>query len=452
MHISSNKTKIRNTRGSSSIKSIKNASSSASMYKNDNKLINRDKNNILVLKSLFECKTYLEVKEKLIQFHNNSKITDARIQIMKNAITPLNKGGKSGSIVGYFKPTEVTKLFIRSINEYEITSINECLKLSNIFNEMLVNFLLTNVSKIIPAITNPEKQLLERHTLPLLNYGISSSGSFITIPMVGINGITNLRELLEDNHSKLFKSQSPSLTKEIKDINDALLETYDQIMANKIAGYCNTLRVLQKYLKYVNSDVKMTNIFIRGKPVNTARVSKLTRKTSTSTTRKSRKYKNASLEGMGIITDFELIISDLEKSAMTINDLHITTEARSPMKITLSGLIGQRLIYDIRYGCSDIIPKCNSISILDVDIIMFIIDYYAFMLRMDSNFITRMPKIYNTFKELLGDELMAKIKDILEEGKYVIDTNFSFKIGKVLKKICQHYNINKETIKQINNQ
>jgi hypothetical protein len=390
----------------------KNTSKDASSSKNI-----RDKSNIEVLKSLLQCKTYLEVKDKLMEFYNNSKINDTQIQIMSKTIIPLNKGGKSGSVVGYFKPNEITKLFIRALNQYEIVTIHDCLKLSNIFNEMLINFLVSNLPKIIPSITRDEKQLLDEHSLKLLNYGISSGGSFITIPLVGINGITNLRELLEQNHSKLFKINTLS-------VPEGILELYDQLMASKITDYCKTLHILQKYLKYVNSDVKMTNIFIRSKSGQGLKKFK-TSKIPTS------------LEEFGIITDFDLIISDLEKSVIEINDLKITTAVRSPMKIKLAGLIGQKLIYDIRYGCSEIVPACENISILDIDIIMLVIDYYAFMLQMDKDFINKMTAIYNTFKELLGVELLGIITYILEKGKYKIDDNFSFEIGKVLKKICK---------------
>ncbi len=376
------------------------------------KNIIKDDANIVLLKSFLQCKTYLELKNILIQFYNNSKINDMQFEILNNNIIPLSTKGKSGSIIGYFKskPNEVIKLFNRSINEYDIINIDKCLKLSNIFNEIIINFLVSNLDKIIPSITKDEKNLLDNHTLELLNYGISKHGSFITIPLVGLKETTNLRELLEKNHSKLFNNISSS---------KKLLESYDKLMSSKIAGYFRALRVLQKYLKYVNSDVKMTNIFIRVKSL-----------------KKSNEYKYQDLEELGLITDFELIISDLEKSSISVNELSITTRARSQLKITLSRLINQGLIYDIRYSCSRILDKCTGINILDIDIVMFAIDYYAFMLRMDKDFIINMPKIYETFKDILGYELVEKIRNILEIGKYKIDTNYSFKIGNILQKIC----------------
>jgi len=380
-----------------------------------NRCNTRDNENIVVLKKLFQCKTYLELKNILLQFYNNSKINEIQFQTLKNNLILLNKGGKSGSIIGYFKskPNEVIKLFNRSINEYDIINIDKCLKLSNIYNEIIINFLVSNLENIIPSITKDDKNLLDNHTLQLLNYGISKHGSFITIPLIGLKEITNLRELLEKNHSKLFKLFYNTLS------SKKIMELYDKLMSSKIAGYFRALRILQKYLKYVNSDVKMTNIFIRIKSLK-----------NTNT------YKYQDLEDLGIITDFELIISDLEKSSISVNDLRITTSARSPLKITLSRLINQGLIYDIRYRCSEILDKCKSINILDIDIIMFAIDYYAFMLRMDKDFITNMPNIYETFKDILGNELVEKIRNILEIGKYKIDTNFSFKIGNILQKIC----------------
>ena len=365
--------------------------------------------NISVLEELFKCATYAEIKNILTKFYSNSIVDDERITTLKTALVSLDKKGKSGGIIGYKpeNPDAIIKYFTRSLYVDEIFEIADCLKISNTFNEIFINFLITNISKIIELSAFQTKKI-KQHTMPLLDYGISpSKGSFISIPLIGLNKlgqsrITNLRELLELNHIKIIPT-----------LNVSLLVKYDKWMSKQIKSYFYAIKLLQKHLHYVNTDVKLTNVFIR-----------------------ENKQKHQPLETTGIITNFDLILSDLEKSTIIINGLKITTSPRSPLKIKLAYLIGKGLIYDIRYNCGDKLNTCRKINTLDIDLITFIIDYYAFMIRMDSLFITRMPHIYNTFAKFIGPNILDKIKLVLEAGKYNIDKNYSYIIGNILQEIC----------------
>ena len=317
------------------------------------------------------------------------------------------------------------------------------MKISNKFNEIFINYLLTNLNDII-SINKYEYTKIKNHIIPLLNSGISNNGSYIILPLIGltipisnvciqnnttanpntnsntntntntnsnINNcktqfVTNLRELIEFNHSKLLVKAFN------ENRNDIILE-YDKFMSKKIKDYFEVLRLLQKHLKYINSDVKLTNVFI--KIDNT---------------------KNKILNNWGFITNFKLILSDLEKSSIIINNLKITTKPLSPLKIILAHLIKKGLMYDIRYSCDNIAKSCNKISIFDFDLLIFIIDYYAYMLRINNDYIATMNNIFNMMNEFISIEILNVLSQSLNKGKYKIDKNYSFIIGNILQKIC----------------
>ena len=98
--------------------------------------------NISVLEELFKCATYAEIKNILTKFYSNSIVNDERITTLKTALVSLDKKGKSGGIIGYKpeNPDAIIKYFTRSLYVDEIFEIADCLKISNTFNEIFINF------------------------------------------------------------------------------------------------------------------------------------------------------------------------------------------------------------------------------------------------------------------------------------------------------------------------
>ena len=176
------------------------------------------------------------------------QIPDARFIDIRNSIIPFGKLGNSGSKIGISKNNskQVIKLFIDKLNINTAFIFQDCLKISNRFNEVFINYIITYLDKII-NISSDEYTKVKQYTLPILDYGISQYGSYITIPLIGIyddssknnsKWITNLRELLDINHKS-------NLERAVFENRNDILKEYDKFMANKINNYLEVL----KYLK-----------------------------------------------------------------------------------------------------------------------------------------------------------------------------------------------------------
>jgi len=416
-------------RGTKSRKSINNIKGQIKTLVNT-KNIKDTKTLISISRTLFLSKNYIQARDLLKIFYNIILISDANFKEISNSIIPFGKLGHSGSKIGISRnnSNQVIKLFLNKIDINTEIIVQDCLKISNRFNEIFINFIITHLDKLISIPPNEFKKV-KYHSLPLLDYGISNLGSYITIPLIGLaehpytntnpgKFITNLRELLELNHKEY-------LERAFKENRNDILEEYDKFMAIKIAEYIDVIRILQNRLTYFNSDIKLTNIFIK----------KDNKKYNNITT------KEKTLEDWGFITNFKCIISDLEKSSIVINELKITTLPRSQLKITIARLIDKGLIYDLRYGCKMEMKKCPMLDIMDIDILTLIIDYYAFMLRINSEFISRMSIIKTMFKKYIESNLLNEIQVILEKGKYKIDKNYSYIIGNILQTLCSKIKI-----------
>jgi hypothetical protein len=384
-------------------------------------------NSIILLKKLLKTEKYENAKQTLVQLYDNFQISDTYFKEIKKNTKSFKKSGHSGSFLG--KSVEYTdrvnKIFSGKMDINNTFKIDKCLKISNEFNEIFINLLINNLDKLV-NISSSDFKKVKMHTLPLLEYGISNngSGSYITIPLIGINNhnhnhnhnhdkilISNMRELLDINHTKL-------LAKAIQEDRKDILAEYDIFITKKLNSYLEVLRILQKYIHYINSDIKLTNVFIR-KIKNT-------------------KEEWKTLINYGFITDFDLIIGDLEKSSIDINKLKITTEPSFAFKIItpLSKLIGKGLVYDIRYGCNMIMDTCSKINIFDYDLLSMIIDLCVQLLLLKNNILDEFKELSKCIALYLGYKHYSKLKNILEEGKYKINGNYSLRISNIIIKLC----------------
>ena len=369
---------------------------------------------------LFASNSYKDVKYHLEELYKLLIVPDTTFQTITSQITLLDKSGGSGALIGILKTdkNQVIKIYdnLKS-TDGEIT-YNKCIKISNKFNEIFINLLLSNIDSIIKIKLN-ESLLIKKHILPLIVYGISSKGSFITIPLIGISTIykgiqyriTNLRELLDINHLELLK-------KSIITKRDDILAKYDVFITDKISSYIKVINILQKYLSFVNTDVKLTNVFIQETKANIP-------------------SKYGILEKYGFITNFECIISDLEKTSIHIGKYKIITRARSPLKVKILTKIGKGLAYDVRYMCDDYIKSCEKISIMDFDILSLIIDLLVQLLRLDSDFMKYIPQFSGMIKKFINPNLYNTLLEILKNGKYRIDKNYSYHISNIIFELCK---------------
>ena len=188
--------------------------SSKSNIHNSNGVSLTNKAIIDQMQYLFDSNSYEDVKYHLEELYKLLIVPDKTFQNIKSQTTLLDKSGSSGALIGILKTdkTQVIKIYdsLKS-NDLEII-YDKCIKISNKFNEIFINLLLSNIDSIIKMKLS-ETLLIKKHILPLLVYGISSKGTFISIPLIGISTIykgiqyriTNLRELLDINHLELLR-------------------------------------------------------------------------------------------------------------------------------------------------------------------------------------------------------------------------------------------------------
>lgn len=380
------------------------------------------KNIIIYMKKLFVSTNHEDFKTYLEEIYTILKIPQIEFQNILKLIVPFAKIGHSGAKIGinkYYK-NQVIKIFTSKQQDInKAINYDKCIKISNNFNEIFINLLLSNINSIIHMKKN-EILLIKKHILPILNCGISSDGTFIVIPLIGLSvrisevhhKITNLRELLYLNHLELLRK---AITEKRVDI----LSNYDKFITDKIGSYLLAIKILQKYLNFIHTDVKLTNIFIK-------KISKPTNKYNI-------------LEKNGFIINFECIISDLEKTNIQIGKYKITTIPNNPLKVKLLTTIGKGLIYDVRYTCNRNIKSCSYISIMDFDILCLVIDLLVQLLQVDNDFMMYLPHFSEMIQKIIKPNLYNKLLEILKKGNYKIDKNYSYLIGNIIIKLCKKF-------------
>lgn len=332
---------------------------------------------------------------------------------------PGIKLGRSGAVVGTLSnmPNAVIKAFRGSANPLTKKTSSKCIQINNHFNEIYMNLLITRLPELM-KLTIRETKILREHTMQLLDYGASSSGSYIIMPMVGIKGpegqlLTNLREVFMNNHAPLLRMASSEI-----------LLAYDSYISKRIKEYMDCLQLLWRHLNYVNSDTKLTNVFIRklDKPL--------------------RDHDAKVLRDAGFLVDFELLLSDLEKSSIMLNGVHINTYPSSMLKIRAAKLVGKDLIYNIRHDCSDAKFKrvCGGNDRALFDYLMFFIDIGALMIRISPKILDFLPKYMDIVKNIIGETNSGIYKTMLEHEHYVIDKRYGYYLNNIITKFCSKIN------------
>lgn len=442
--------------------------SSSQLSRKSSRKVTGPSNVIAILKEIQNTTTQHEMARLLHEFIDSTKISNDEFQSYISQIKPLSSQGKSGSLVGTLPnmPDSIIKTYQYKINPDKLIKPSKCIRIDNKLNELLINIVIKYMPKLFKLSSN-ELRILKRNTLMITHYGISDNGSFIILPKIGIAAsgkyITNLRELIEFNHKPILAN----IMKHIQDTDPdtgntdseqwkTLIDEYDKFITEKIANYIEVLKLFQKRMNYINSDVKMTNIFI--KPVDKS-------------IHISKRDKYQKLREHGFIVDFELVLADLEKSSYVLSSnalsngisnsirnsisdsisdsigdrklrkkLVITTFPRSPMKINVLYFIGHGLDNYIRYGCNKTLKNTvckNKLDPMNYDPLCLLIDFYAYILRIDSRMIDFLPGIYEYYKNILGTDNLVKLVKIIKNGQYKIDKRYSFVINGIISKYCK---------------
>ena len=256
---------------------------------------------------------------------------------------------------------KLVKVYNNNININKLDKLvyyDKCIFINNKLNEILMYLVINNIDNFIDNINVNDTQLLKEHTLQLIDFFISETGSLIIIPLVGIEinhttnitnkhdihdtpdtpdkpdktdtpdtrdtletpdnttFITNFKELIVHNHLICLKKLY--INKEYDIIN-----IYDEFISNHIESFYKIFRILQKHIQYLHGDVKLTNVFIKFKKCN--------------------KIKYNILRDRGINIDFILILGDLEKSTYVLNNNKIITYANHILKLKFLNLVTDQL-------------------------------------------------------------------------------------------------------------
>jgi hypothetical protein len=425
------------------------------------------------LRNIFnKSNTKNEAIDLIVKFHDNN-LNNKKFDNYNKKVELFSKDvlGKSGASVGilntnknmviktYYYNTSDKKLYVPS------TSPN-CIVINNYFNEIVINLVIKNL-KYLVKLNVHEIASIKKHTNEMHDYCISDNGSSIIAPLIGFNlskfghqydqlvgnplettfakldqimklahtdkiapevftsnfkyvrYITNFRELLVINHlpvlEKLMKSKN-------NDDHDIIL-LYDKFMSTVVDSYLNTIKILQKHINYINTDTKLTNTFVKY--------------------HKCKCPEFQILKENGFIIDFVLILSDLEKSTFELNGHKIITYPRSPAKVALLSFIGQGLLHNVRYSCTPKFDKlCPQLSIYDFDILLFVIDLYAFYLRAAPNMLDYLESTSRTIINILDStpRKFAILKEILVKNKYKINKHYASILNYIITKYCKALN------------
>ena len=347
-------------------------------------------------------------------------------------LIPFNKDiqGNSGAIVGYLKSDPKTVLKIQYYDNksnkpnYDLFfKTNTCLQINNKLNEILTNNILNNLD-LLNIFTKIQLDKIKPYILELKDSGFSDKGVYILLPLVGFEYkissnsskyISNLTDIIVLNHKVL-------LDKAISTNNFNIIELYDDYLSLMLNKYFEILYLLQDKLDYINTDLKLNNIFVSRK-IN-----------------KTPKFKK--LKSYGFDIDFQLIISDLEKSIYKINNIKTITIPNNPLKVKVADKLGYGLIYHIRYQCiSDFEKLCPKLKTLDYDILFMIINLLV-MLHRNNSF----PKMKNHLKKTLqliqktlklnNNELEIFLK-IINNNIFTKDVKVQYYLNLLISEMCK---------------
>lgn len=392
------------------------------------KKINKKINKIELINILYNSNDFKEIVEKLKNFYKNNIDNDKFLKYEKQFI-PFDKNmqGRSGSIVGYLKdkPKSVLKIYYlkNNIDVKKLIYYDNCIELNNKFNEIFMNLLFKYI-KYLPNISEIEIKKVKKHILEIEDYGFGNDSYYIVMPLVGIKyidiNITNQKTYFMTNLTNIMKiNHTPFLKKAFNENNSKILKLYDEFMYNSLSSLFKALKILQKKINYINSDCKFDNIFLKSHKNTTSKFNEL------------REY--------GFVIDYILLLSDLEKSNITINNNKFISYYGQKIPYFISGLGGYKLIRDVRHLCDLKMEKlCPKLIINDFDILCIIIQLYINFLNININFLNYIPKINELHKEFLSINHTdyQKLVNILIKGKYNLEKYLPFKLSRILTKLC----------------
>lgn len=322
-----------------------------------------------ILNILLKNKNSKVLIEKLINTINLIKDKNNLTKILDTKkITYFNKDkiGKSGAKIGFININNcdyIIKTFKFKNPKVPFNKSNDnCLKLFTPYNEILQNILVSNITFFL---NNKEYTIFKKHNfanniLKLEGFGLDNNRTFIINKLVGLTNnkhyFTNLGELFKNHYLEL-------LSNAFKEEKYNIINLFFTFLTEKIDHYFKFLRLLNKKIGYINTDLKCANIFI---------------KKSTLTTSNVNKYKL--LLDNGFILNYTFLVSDLDKATTKINNVSFKANESKLLEKILSKT-NTRLsnIYKFRYKCFNDPYYCKIFKSYDFDRITLFYDIYILL-------------------------------------------------------------------------
>jgi hypothetical protein len=397
-----------------------------------NKQMNIDAFVMALKPILFETTDINEITSNLKNLCINSIDNIKYESYMKYFVPYNNLSGKSGAILGYLSNNVNTVIKINNMKKDELYNgslvksykSNKCIFLNYKINEIIISLILKNIEYFV-NISEIEKKLIKNHVIDTYDYGISNKAVYITMPLVGFNYVnptTKQEKYLTNFVDLLFYNHIPILKKAYSDDDKHIFELYDIFLCNSLSNYINVIKILQKYLNYMNTDIKLDNVFIRHE--------------------KNKDLSLSPLRDKGLLIDLVLLLSDLDKSTIEINDKKILSDHNYLQKLLKMVNVG--FTNDIRHSCKSNFSKvCKNISIYNFDILSVYINVYAVLLNEIPNIFNYLPKTNKLVIESanLDDNKFDVFKKLLINGRYKLKSGpVSFRLGQIVKKYCMLLN------------
>lgn len=348
-------------------------------------------------KSIKSPEKFEENINKYINERNKVKLDINKLNLLNT-----NLKGYSGSFIAINKSNSILKIYKKKL-KLNYKDEKTCTYLSPIINEIIVNLVLNNLDKLT-KISNRELNFVNKHIIKLNKYGIYNDLQYLSMEKIGFvynnKYMTNLYDILFENHYNwLVKNHN----------DDELISLYDKMICNKFKEIFKVIKILQKHINYINSDIKFVNIFI-----------------------KETELKNNKLTKSGCLNNFILLISDLDKTSIKLNDMNTL--------IPNYNYLLKKKIMKYRYNCFNYkLFNCSTLTLYDYDFLAFTFNFLLFILNLEKKHKIKIVHKFKLTNKLFKDTLnlsskkynliMELIKKNLNTFLLKVSGNYKYKLS-----------------------
>lgn len=326
-------------------------------------------------------------------------VNHEKVENFKSEFVYFSHQGLSGAKIGYFKNNQNKIMKYTKFNSTNLISAEKhCLYLKHSINELFINLVLKYHKKF----NTSEEYLIQKHIFQIQDYAVNKNEIILVTPRIGI--LHQKTYYTESNSIFLFNLQQILL-------EPSLLPEYEKfIIKNYIEPLDKTLRILYAKIKYINTDCKMKNIFVKA--------------------HKIKGFKN--LKNKGIITDFIPLLSDFDKARIKLGGTDILS--KSNLKSTIFSKTRYQPILDLRGKCDFKygVTKCTKIKPGDYDLLSLIINIYLNFYKFKiadipeiDTYIRKRFKLNQNEMKLFQEVIKSEVKRKLRPIKITRLTNIS---------------------------